>query len=499
MDSAGSTDPAGPMDEGAARASVAAVAHGFRAGVFAQITVQALRLLTNVILARMLVPADFGVVAVALVIIAVLEQLKDAGTGSAVIQRPECGDRLLNSVFYLNIGLGVVLCGALFAAAEPFARLLGSAEAAGVLRALAVVSLLTATGQIHQALLRRSLRFGTLAWINIASTGCTTVVSIVGAALGLAYWALALGFAAGALLSTALAWWLDPWRPGLCFDLNALRDVLGYSGNLLLSNLAVVFYSQVDKAFVGQAFGPAAVGVFTMAQRTVIGPATGVGSVVSDVTFPAFSRRQDDDAALGNAVIRSSNAVAVVMAPALAVLAALADPLVTVLLGGQWRASVPIIVLLCPVAAVQTITKNVSQIVLAKGRSDVAFWLALAHCALLPLAMWIGARWGLTGAAAGYTVAFLALTPALLAVGLGLIALPCRRYLLALLPLLAGAVIAGGCALVSSWGIEARGWGPMAQLAAGTAAAVAGYGVCLAVTRPRALDDLAGTLRARIS
>jgi O-antigen/teichoic acid export membrane protein len=475
------------------------VARGTRNTAVSQVVTQVVRFGTNIVLARLLTPEDFGIVAVALVVSTLLDQIKDFGTGSAIIQRPSVDDRLLNSVFYLNLALGALLGLSLYVGAGTVARLLGNPEAAGVLQAFSILTVVTSLAQIHNSLLRRNLRFFEIAIVTSVSAIATAVVSIAGALLGLDYWALVLGTAVGTLVGTVLVWIYDRWRPSLTLSLASLKSIWGYSLHLFLSNILFVFFMQVDKIIIGRFLGSAALGTYTLAQRTVTSPITAVSTVVNEIALPAFSRRQDDHAALRSGIIRSSRVVALVTFPAMIGLAVLADPAVNVVFGSQWSGLIPVIWLLAPITAVQAVTVNSGQLLLAKGRSDWAFRWAVVYCVVLTGLELIGVRWGLVGVAAAYAAGILLLTPFVLVLAFRTIEMRLRDFLRALLPHIWITACMAVCVAVAARGVRAVTEADWAELLVGSLVGVVVYGLLILIFRLPALQDALIVTRRRAS
>ncbi|MGW5238142.1 MOP flippase family protein [Monashia sp. NPDC004114] len=473
------------------------IARGTRHTAVAQVITQVVRLATNVVLARLLTPEDFGVVAIALVVTMLLDQLKDLGTGSAIIQRQTVDDVLVNSVFYLNLALGIVLAGAMFLLAGPVAAAMSSVAATPVLQAFSLVTLITALGQIHHSLLRRDLRFFEIALATSVTAVVTAGVSIAGALVGMTYWALVVGNIAGALVGTAMVWVFDRWRPSWRFSWASLRSIWSYSFHLFLSNVLFVVFNQVDKVIVSRFLGPAALGAYTLAQRTVAAPVASVASVVNEVVFPVFSRRQDDHAALRSGFIRSSCATAVVTFPFAFGLSALAGPAVDVVFGERWQAVVPVLWFMAPVVAVQSVTLSSSQLLLAKGRSDWSYRWGVVYCVVLTALELYGVRWGLVGVTAAYAGGVLLLTPFSLLIAFRPVQLRLRTYFRALLPHLAISAVMVASVLLASRVTSQAGATPLVQLATGVAVGGVVYIVALVMVRPPALNDMLAVLRAR--
>jgi lipopolysaccharide exporter len=480
--------------------TTATVARATRHTAASQGFTQAVRFGTTIVLARLLTPDDFGIVAIALVVSMLLDQLKDLGTGSAIVQRDVVDDALINAVFYLNLALGALLAGLMYLTAGPVADLLGNPDAAPVLEAFAAITFLTSFAQIHHSLLRRHLRFFELAVVTSTTAAVTAVVSITAAVLGMDYWALVAGTAAGAVVGTVMVWLYDPWRPALRrIELSSLQSIWGFSFHLFLSNLLFLVFNQVDKVIVSRFLGGAALGTYTLAQRTVTSPIATVSTVVAEVTFPAFSRRQDDDAALRGGFLKSSRVVALVTFPAMCGLAALATPAVAVIFGSDWSSLVPIIWLLAPVAAIQSVTASSGQILLAKGRSDVSYRWGIVYCVVLGVGELCAVPWGLVGVAGAFAGGILLLTPFGLMLAFREIDLRMRDYARQMVPHVWMTVVMTAMTLGASQAIRFVGGSQLLELAVGFVVGSLTYALLLLRVRPPALQDAMSAIRERPS
>jgi lipopolysaccharide exporter len=471
------------------------VARSTRQTAVAQVLTQSLRLLSSIVLARLLTPVDFGVVAVALIITSLLDQLRDAGTGDAIIQRETVDQPLLNSVFLLNIVMGTFSCGLLVGFAGPLASALGNPSAAPVVQAFGLISLLASFGQIHQSLLRRSMRFGAVAVVNIASAVTSAIVSIAAALVGLTYWSLVLGALSAAIVTTAALWTLDPWRPSRGFSVDSLRSIWGFSWYLFLSNILYFVWSQVDKIIVSRSTGAHALGAYTMSQRFVSAPLTALGTVIGEVTFPAFSRRQNDNAALRSGFTRSSAVIALVTFPLMFGTAVIAQPLVAVLLGPKWLSAIPLVWILAPTGAIQSTTLNCQQLLLAKGRSDWSFRWGLVFLLVLGSLELYFSQWGVVGVAAGFAIGTILLTPFTLIIVFRPVQARLRDYTLALFPyvwmsVLMALVVHGSILLMRRAGAP-----NIVLLVVGMLVGVVVYAGLLRVIRPPALADAISAMR----
>jgi PST family polysaccharide transporter len=474
------------------------VARSTRYTAVGQVVTQGTRFLTNVALARILTPKDFGVVAVAILIASLLDVFKDMGTGSALIQRRTLDQALLNSVFYLNVALGLLASVVLVLLADPLATALGNTGASDVVRAYGGITLITTLAQIHHSLLRRHMRFREVATTAAVTAIVTAAVSMAAALLGLNYWALVIGTAVGAIVQTVMVWIYDPWRPTLTVSLASLRSIWWFSSHLFLSNMVFFVWTQVDKVIVSRFVGDVGLGVYTLGNRVVTAPLAALSTVIDEVTFPAFSNRQNDNAALRSGFTRSSAAIALVTFPLMAGLAVVAAPLVAVVFGPKWASLTPLIWALAPAGAAQSVTFNCGHLLLAKGRSDWTLRCGLLYLVVLGILELVMVRWGTVGVALGYTVGTIILAPFILALSFSLIELRLRDYLRVLWPyawmtLLMSAIVAG-----VRWTCIEHEVGQPLELAACIATGLLVYAGLLRLTRPPAYFDLIGTIRGRL-
>lgn len=465
------------------------VARASRHTFLAQLFTQVSRIAVSVVLARLLTPSDFGVVAAGMVVMVVAWQLTDLGTAAVVIQRDVVDDTLLSSLFYVNLLLGAGLSAATVAVAGPLAGALGQPQAAAAIQALGAVSFLGAVGNMHYALLRRTMQFGRLATINIANAVVTGVVGILLAVAGAGIWALVVGTVAGVTVSSVTAWWYEAWRPSATFSLGRLREVARLSIGYFWSNTLAIVFAQLDKVIISRVLGGAPLGTYTVAQRTVTSPVNAVSSAVSTVSFSAFARGQDNPERLRSGVIRAAGVVALVVLPSMVGLAVLAEDAVVVVYGSRWEAAIPVIQVLAPVAAVQAISSVTASVMQAKGRSDWLYRWALAYCVAGGAAMLVSAQWGLVGVSLGLAAAVAVLTPFEMRMALGLIELRLSTYLRSLLPHVVITAVMAGAVWLGAAGVQRLGGSASLQLLVGLVVGVGVYAGLMWRADIPAVDD----------
>lgn len=454
-------------------------------------SVQVTRFIVQIILARLLAPEVFGVVAVALVTLQFLDKITDIGTGSAIIQRKELTERLVASVFVLNLGLSACLFAAMVLLSPSVARLFGTPEASPVLQVMSAAVLLTGFGNVQQALLRRRLRFRSVASITTGSALANAVVAIPAAALGAGVWALVGGHLALALTASLGAHFASGWRPRFAFDKVGLLSLRSYSLNLTLFNLVNFALRNSDKLIVGRFLGARALGIYTIADRILQYPLTTLQNSLSQVLFPALSRTQSDVPALQRAVLRACGSMAIITFPAMAGLAAVAEPFTLALLGEQWKDAIPLIMVLAPAGAWASISLITGMLFQALGRTRLLLALAVVMNGILVLVFLAAAQYGLFQVAAGFAGAALLLSAPVNAIALRLIGLGLSDLAEVLWSTtFASIVMAVVVAVTDRMVLSAAVGSSLLRLMLGVLLGVFVYGAMIFLLRPTGLADV---------
>lgn len=458
--------------------------------VAGRLVTQGSRFLVSVILARLLTPEAFGVVAVAMTTIVALEILKDLGTGAALIQRPEVDQRLLSSVFFLNIVAGFVAAGLMAFGAPVIAGFFDTPDATPVVRAFALVLAVGGLTQVHHALLRRRMRFGGVAAVEMIAALTNGVVSIVLALVGLGVWSMVWGNLAGVVVGSVVAWVASGWKPSAQFRLADLRAIAGFSLHTAAYNVTTFALENTDKILVGRLLGTAPLGVYTLAQRTISYPLESISRVLMQVLFPAFARAQDDNEVLRKGYSRAAGAVAFVTLPVMVGVAVTADPLVRAVLGERWIELIPLLWFMAPAGALGALLSCVNTLYSAKGRADWMFRWGLASGAVMLTAFAIGLQWGLQGLAIAYLAVMVVQVPVGYAIVLRLIDMPLRAMGRVLAPYVAMTAAMAVAAWLTVRLLASTGATPWAQLGAAVGVGALVYGGLALWIRPPALRDV---------
>ena len=408
-------------------------------------------LVSVAVLARLLAPADFGLVAFALVFIAYIEALGDLGTGAALVRWPHRPRQVAQVTFAINLAMAAVWFALTVAAAPAVARFFGSPGGVPVLQALAWTFPLKALGNTHDALLQRGLRFRARAVPEVALLLAKAAVAIPLAVAGFGVWSLVWGQLVGQALWTMILWIVVPWRPTGPWPRDVVRPVLAYGRGIVWVNVLAVVVHHVDVVVVGRVFGTVTLGFYQMAEKLPDVAVNLLARATSKVLFPVFARLHAGGEALREMYAVSLRYLSLLTTPAAVALAVLAEPLVVTAFGAQWLPSVPILQALAAYTGVRALSALAGDVLKAIGRPGLLASLAAVRGIVLIPALVLASAHGAVAVAASLA-AVTALGSALnIVVVCRLAAIPLAAVLAALFPSFgASGALAGALALVLS-------------------------------------------------
>ncbi len=450
-----------------------------------------------VILARLLTPADFGVVAMATVVIGFAHLFRDVGTAAAVIQRHEVTPPLLDSVFWLNAAIGLGLALVLAALAPAIALAMKEPRLTEVLRLLALVFPVLAVGMVQQALLERESRFRPVALIEAFAAFSGLATAIFGALAGWGVYALVSQTMMAACVSTVGLWARSRWRPGRQCSLAQLRELVRFSANLFGFNVFNYFGRNIDSILVGRFLGATDLGYYTIAYKLMLWPLQNISWVAGRALFPALSRLQDDRQALRQGYAQGAAAVFLVTAPLSIGLFVLREPFVMAVLGEGWQKVADLLFWLAPVAVVQSVGTTVGWLYLSTGRTDVMFRVAVYYSLAAFAALLVGLQWGVQGVAAAYFVSAFVLFWPTVAIPFRLVGLSLARFARQLAPTLLAACLMALCVAVAARQTALLPVPPWSRLALLVAFGVVTYGVLSLFIQRALMKDVRTALFAR--
>ncbi len=372
---------------------------------------QSVLLLTQVLLARLLAPRDFGLVATVLIFSNFAVIVAEQGFGAALIQRPDIEERHRSSIYWVNVAFGAGLTTLFILAAPLIARAYGEPALLPLTRAMAVMFVLHSAGMLHTTLLSRALEFKRVARAEVAAAWAGGAVAVVLALKGAGAWAIVAQSLVTAGVGSFMLWRLSSWRPRFLFDLAAVRELAGFSTNHFVGNIANYWVRNVDNVLIGLVLGAHPLGVYTRAYAVMLFPLSRVTRVLSRVMLPSFSLIQKEPERVRGLFLRMTRVIALATFPMMLGVAACAPDFVAAVFGPQWGEMVPVLRVLAFVGMVQSVTSLMSNLYLSQNRTDLRLRVVLPMQALEVAAIVYGLRHGILGVAVCYAAASMLTAP----------------------------------------------------------------------------------------
>lgn len=325
----------------------------------------------SVLLARLLTPVDFGVIALVGVFVSLANVFVVSGLGTALVQKKRVDSRDLSSVFFASLAVAGVLFSFTFLLAPVLADFYERSELTLVMRVLAAFIVLTPLNVVQNALVSRGMLFKKVFANSSIATLLSGVLGVALAMAGYGLWALVAQQVASQLLLSALLWLSVRWRPTLEFSWARLRGMYSFSWRMLASGLIDTLYGQARTLIIGLTYAPGVLGFYTKGQSFPNMIVTALDGSIQAVMLPVLSAQQDDGPTMKDIMRRAMVMSSYVVFPAMAGMAAVADPLVRLLLTEKWLPAVPFLQIFCGVYAFWPVHTANLQAVVALGRSDV--------------------------------------------------------------------------------------------------------------------------------
>lgn len=452
-------------------------------------------MLSTIVLARILAPEQFGLVALAVVVVGYVQTLADAGVGQALVFLP-ARQSIVSAAILCALGTGTILMVVGLLAAPLVASFFGRPDLAPLVQLAAVSLIATALNSVPESLLRRELKFSRITVARAVSAVVIAATSITLAVLGAGAWSIIWGNFAGAVSYLVAGWIALPTKPSLRVwrtSVSDLRQVLAYGLPVAGATFLARAIFDVDYLIVGKLLGADALAYYTLAFKLPELAILNVFFVITSVTFPLYTRAKDDFARLRRGYVFSFKVQSVYGVTAGIGLAVVAPAAIAVVFGEKWAlAAAPLAALAC-YAAVRTVGGGANEVYKAIGRPGLSIGISLLRLVLLVPVLILATRWGIVGVAWAQVVMAAVFLVLMQFVATRVIGLPPIRLLSALVPaLIAGAAVAVVAGLVTLLPLPAPVTLVVAVVA-GAAAAVA----ALRLTQRRFLAELIGLFARR--
>ncbi|HZM87395.1 MAG TPA: MOP flippase family protein, partial [Blastocatellia bacterium] len=352
---------------------------------------QAAQILLSVLLARLLVPNDFGLIGMVMVFSGFADSLADFGFRSALVEKRILEERHVYSIFWLTLFIGGVLT-TLFVLLSPYiAAFYSEPVLTPICQFLAFNYLLGSFGIVPRALMQRRMAFRHLAGVEIIITFLSAALALSLAVLGWGVWSLVAHILGGGFARNMMFFLLCGWRPRFAFSFHAVKELFHYSINLVGFGVVNYWARNADDLLIGKLFGAAALGIYNRAYALMLLPISQLISVVTDVMFTALSSIQDDKNRTKRLYLRAMGLITLLSFPIMAGMFVVAEPFILSLYGAQWVAVAPILQILCIVGLLQSLTSPTGWIYTSQGKTDWMFWWGIFGSTTLVLGIVAGA------------------------------------------------------------------------------------------------------------
>lgn len=369
--------------------------------------IQVLSFISTLMVARLLSPADYGVMALVGIWTASVSTIAELGLGAAIIQFRDLEARDYNTCFWLTLSLAASGYLTLYASAPLIAEWFGNLLIKDVLRVAGLSLLLVAVRVVPDSLLRKRLALDKISKAEIAAALVTIPLVVTMAWAGAGVWALVAGVLVQPFVQSIAIFWFVRWWPGLQVGGQRIKDVIHYSIATLGARICWVAYQQADTFVLGKVSGDMVLGMYSMAKQLASLPVEKVIGVVNQIASPMMAELQENRETMRTVFMRSLRLVTCITFPLCVGLLLEAEDFVRVALGTQWLSTVPVLKVLCVYAIVSSVAALFSPVLNACYRARYLFLYTLTQLIVMPCAFLAGAaQWGAVGVAIAWTTAY---------------------------------------------------------------------------------------------
>lgn len=338
---------------------------------------QSIQFIFAIIIARLLTPEDYGIIAMPTVFIALSQCFVNSGFSGAIVRKHDIKKEDLSTAFLFSVSLGIIFYLILFISSPLIASFYKQPILTELLRVTALSLIFNPLFSIHQAILTREMNFKSLAFITLISSIVSGCIAIIIAYLGYGVWALVFQQVSTFAVKTLLMWFYSKWKPIFCWSVESFEYLWGYGSKMLASSLLDTTYKNLSPVIIGKYYTSADLGNYTRASHFADLPSQNITGVLQKVTFPLLASIQDDDERIKRNYHKLIRISSFAVFPTMIILSAIAKPLVLIILSEKWIGCVLFLEILCFTRMwfpVHVLNLNLLQV---KGRSDLFFKLEI--------------------------------------------------------------------------------------------------------------------------
>ncbi len=365
----------------------------------------ALQLGSTAVLARLLTPADYGLVAMVAVVMNFAMMFKDMGLSMATVQKAEINHGQISNLFWFNVVVSFCLFIVVIALSPVVAWFYGEPRLTAITMALACSFILGGLTVQHQALLRRQMQFGKLALVEVGAMLGGITVAVASALLGAEYWALVYMQIANALVMAITVWFACNWRPTRPKRGTGVKPMLAFGGHLTGFGFVNYFARNLDKLLIGKVWGGVQLGLYSKAYGLLTLPLSQINAPISAVAIPTLSRLQGDAEKYRKYYLKAISLIAFISMPLVMYMFVMSEEIIHLVLGEQWTGAARIFRVLGIGAFVQPISVTAGWVFVSTGHADRMFRWAIIAVPIIILSFMVGLPFGAYGVALSYSIA----------------------------------------------------------------------------------------------
>lgn len=351
----------------------------------------------NIILARLLTPADYGCIAMLAIFIVIADTFMNSGLGIALIQKKDLTKEDSSTVFFFNFGVSIILYAILFFSAGYIASFYNLPKLKPILQVEGLVLIINSFAVVQTSLIRRRLEFKILAKTDIISSVLSVICSIGAGLMKMGVWALVIQQLSYSLFHSIMLWYMTGWRPKLAFSRKSFKELFNFGSFIFLSNMINEIANKIQAVFIGKMFNASTLGYFSQASTLENVASRSVSGIIDQVSYPALAAKQTDPAGMISVLRRMTNAIAFVTMPIMMLLSLIGHQVIFLCYGERWLGSVPYFEILC-IAGIAVSLQGINYYAVAAiGKSKAVFYSAIVKRTITILLLFLGFIWGMKG------------------------------------------------------------------------------------------------------
>lgn len=371
-----------------------AVKSTFWAGI-EQYTTQGVQFLSSIVMARLLLPEDYGILAMLFIFMDLSAMITDMGFTTSLIRKQNCTKTDYSTVFYINVGISILLYGIFCLSSSAIAKFYSQTILQQIIPIIGTTFVLNALYAIPSTLLTKNLRFNVRAQIVILESILSAICGITLAYIGYGLWALVIQILIKSFLRLSLFSIAASWKPGLIFSIQSLKELYGFGSKVFGANILFTIYQNVYSVIIGRFLSPAALGYFTRADGYSKLIPINISTVLMKVMLPLISKIQNNNEELVSINKQTIVATSFVIFPLSMFLAGAASPLISVIITDKWLPCAPILQILCLAIMTEHIAWINWDFILAKGHSSLVLRNRIMVCVFSIVALFIAIKFGI--------------------------------------------------------------------------------------------------------